>query len=328
MSHADVGERTWIDERADRFEGDWLRGEARPRIEDFLEGESGPRRAALLQELLRVERELRLSAGERPGAGDYLDRFPDDADAVAAAFGRADRPEVRPSRAPATAAHGLLFGLLALQNNFIDRDALLSAFAAWIADKSRSLGQLLLERGALSPGRHAAIEVLVQEHLQQHGPDPERSLAVLKVVPEVRDRLEVVPDLDLQGSLLYLGRAETTEEGADLDATTDGWDDSGTADPEGRFQLIRLHDRGALGEVYVARDQQLHRIVALKRIKKAHGHEREKRARFVIEAEITGRLEHPGIVPVYGLGAFDDGRPFYAMRFVRGDNLRTAIEQF
>src|SRR5439155_4064885 len=41
-----------------------------------------------------------------------------------------------------------------------------------------------------------------------------------------------------------------------------------------------------------------------------------------------GGLEHPGIVPVYGLGCYDDGRPFYAMRFIRGDSLREAIAAF
>ena len=46
------------------------------------------------------------------------------------------------------------------------------------------------------------------------------------------------------------------------------------------------------------------------------------------EAEITGRLEHPGIVPVYGLGRYPDGRPFYAMRFIQGENLKEAIERF
>ena len=46
-------------------------------------------------------------------------------------------------------------------------------------------------------------------------------------------------------------------------------------------------------------------------------------ARFLLEAEITGGLEHPGIVPVYGLGQYDDGRPYYAMRFIHGDSLRT-----
>src|SRR5262249_27438739 len=160
---------------------------------------------------------------------------------------------------------------------------------------------------------HALLTELVQEHLQQHGHDPERSLAVLAVGPAVRDQLEHVPDVDLQASLLYL-RLATTDEGADQGEATATWGEEGAAThPEGRFQIVRLHDRGALGEVYVARDQQLHRIVALKRIKLDHAVDQEKRARFVVEAEITGRLEHPGIVPVYGLGAFDDGRPFYAM---------------
>src|SRR5262249_44852945 len=51
-------------------------------------------------------------------------------------------------------------------------------------------------------------------------------------------------------------------------------------------------------------------------------------SRFLVEAEITGGLEHPGIVPVYGLGHHPDGRPYYAMRFVRGDSLKDAIERF
>ena len=50
--------------------------------------------------------------------------------------------------------------------------------------------------------------------------------------------------------------------------------------------------------------------------------------RFLLEAEITGGLEHPGIVPVYGLGAYADGRPYYAMRFIKGDSLKEAIDRF
>ena len=42
---------------------------------------------------------------------------------------------------------------------------------------------------------------------------------------------------------------------------------------------------------------------------------------------MTGGLEHPGVVPVYGLGHYADGRPFYAMRFVQGDNLRDALRR-
>src|SRR5262249_38894048 len=54
----------------------------------------------------------------------------------------------------------------------------------------------------------------------------------------------------------------------------------------------------------------------------------EARARFVREALVTGALEHPGVVPVYGLGAYPDGRPFYAMRFIRGTSLNDAIGRF
>ncbi len=321
MSSLLSGERTWIDEAADRFEHEWTGGPQRPLIEDFLAEAGAGRRAQLLEELVRVERELRRAAGERPTPEEYQLRFPDDRDAIAAAFGLDERPE--PKRAVG-AAENMLLGLLALQNHFIDRDALVAGFDAWVADKSKPLGQLLLDRKALSPARYALLEQLVHEHIQQHGCDPERSLAVLKVVPEVRDRLERVADLDFQCTVMSLDAATD----GDADATADYAEQSEAADPEGRFQIVRFHDRGALGEVYLARDQQLHRIVALKRIKRDHSANKDKRARFVVEAEITGRLEHPGIVPVYGLGTFDDGRPFYAMRFIRGDNLKAAIEQF
>ena len=58
-----------------------------------------------------------------------------------------------------------------------------------------------------------------------------------------------------------------------------------------------------------------------------HADDPTSRARFLLEAEVTGRLEHPGVVPVYGLGTNDQGRPFYAMRFVRGESLKEAIDE-
>src|SRR4029450_919131 len=94
------------------------------------------------------------------------------------------------------------------------------------------------------------------------------------------------------------------------------------------FRVLRPHARGGLGEVFVALDEELHREVALKQILDHHADDSTRRHRFVVEAEITGGLEHPGIVPVYGLGAYADGRPYYAMRFIRGDSLRDAIELF
>jgi eukaryotic-like serine/threonine-protein kinase len=95
-----------------------------------------------------------------------------------------------------------------------------------------------------------------------------------------------------------------------------------------RFHILRLHARGGLGEVFLAEDVELHRQVALKEIQDQHADNPESRARFLLEAEITGGLEHPGIVPVYGLGHYADGRPYYAMRFIKGDSLKAAIDRF
>ena len=68
----------------------------------------------------------------------------------------------------------------------------------------------------------------------------------------------------------------------------------------------------------------------LKQIIDSHADDPVSRQRFLLEAEITGGLEHPGIVPVYGLGTYDGGRPCtYAMRFIKGDpGLKEAIERF
>jgi hypothetical protein len=321
MSNSHHCEQTWVDEVADRFERQWKTGADRPRIEAVLADADEVRRVPLLEELVRVECELRRAGGEHPTPEEYRARFPAGGAAVDAAFGLSDQPAPRRG---VSAAESLLFGRLALQNRFIDRDALVAAFDAWVADKSKTLGQILLDRGALTPARFALLEQLVQEHIWHHGCDPERSLAVLRVVPEVREKLEHVADLDFQCTLMSVSPGTD----ADHEATVGYTEQVEGADREGRFQLLRFHDKCALGEVYLARDRQLHRVVALKRIQRAPSADGDKRARFVVEAEITGRLEHPGIVPVYSPGAFDDGRPFYAMRFIRGDNLKEAIDQF
>ncbi len=95
-----------------------------------------------------------------------------------------------------------------------------------------------------------------------------------------------------------------------------------------RYEPQRHHASGGLGDVFVAVDEEVGREVALKRIKPQFADQPGDRARFEREAEITGRLEHPGVVPLYGRGRDADGRPYYAMRFIRGKSLRGAIGEF
>ena len=98
--------------------------------------------------------------------------------------------------------------------------------------------------------------------------------------------------------------------------------------PTGRYTVVRPHAKGGLGEVLIAQDTELNRPIALKRIQARHAHDAASKRRFLVEAEITARLEHPGIVPVYGLVTDADGQPTYAMRFIEGDSLADAIKRF
>ncbi len=75
---------------------------------------------------------------------------------------------------------------------------------------------------------------------------------------------------------------------------------SATSDGQ-RFRIVRPHARGGLGAVFVALDSELDREVALKQLLDDRADDPTSRFRFLIEAQITGGLEHPGIVPVYGL---------------------------
>jgi serine/threonine protein kinase len=106
---------------------------------------------------------------------------------------------------------------------------------------------------------------------------------------------------------------------------------SGPAEPlatGSHYRVLRFHARGGLGEVHVARDEGLRREVALKRLQPQHAPSPVGRRRFLWEAEVTSRLEHPGVVPVHTLGQDEAGRPFYTMRFVKGETLHEAIQRF
>jgi serine/threonine-protein kinase len=310
-----------VDAACDAFEAAWQAGR-RPRPEDALAGAAGATRSALLRELLLIDLTYRLRAGERPAVAEYLARFPGDDDIVRAAFAAA-APGEEPTP-HAVAAENLLLGLLALQNNFVSRERLLAAFAVWVADKASPLGRVLCDQGALDPSRLALLEALVREHLKIHGDDPGQSLAALSSLGSVRDDLDRAADPAVRSCLSVVATLAPAGDSASGSTTAEF---SGLRRAGDRFRVLRFHRQGGLGQVYVARDQELGRDVALKEIRPDMD-AGAMRSRFVLEAEINGGLEHPGIVPVYSLGSYDDGRPFYAMRFVEGDSLDEAIKAY
>jgi serine/threonine-protein kinase len=230
---------------------------------------------------------------------------------------------------PVDPTRNLLFGLIALQVGIIDQARLVAAFQAWTLDRSRPLADHLVALGHIDDEDRAAVESLVGRHIRKHGGDAEGSLAAVPVGRSTREALADIGGPEVEATLRYMGpepvSTRDSETGADRTASYV----IGTATSEGhRFRVLRPHASGALGAVFIALDTELHREVALKQILDAHADDAASRARFLIEAEITGGLEHPGIVPVYGLGTYGDGRPYYAMRFIRGDSLKERIRRF
>jgi formylglycine-generating enzyme required for sulfatase activity/tRNA A-37 threonylcarbamoyl transferase component Bud32 len=189
--------------------------------------------------------------------------------------------------------------LLAVRNELLSPQALAAATAE--CHGGRSLGDVLLARGHLRDTELALLRRLVDSYLERHivsptaGTLPAAGPAIPQTLMPIAQQLA----------------ATRSEAGA-----------------ASRYRVLRPHKKGGLGEVFVALDEELKREVALKEIQARHADNPESRQRFLLEAEVTGRLEHPGIVPVYGLGAYPDGRPYYAMRFIKGDSLLHALQRF
>src|SRR4029079_1961708 len=93
--------------------------------------------------------------------------------------------------------------------------------------------------------------------------------------------------------------------------------------------VTRRHAPGGIARVCLARDASLGRDVALKELRPERAGSPALWGRFLREAQVTGQLEHPGIVPVYELARRpDDHAPFYTMRFVRGQTLAEAAASY
>ncbi len=97
--------------------------------------------------------------------------------------------------------------------------------------------------------------------------------------------------------------------------------------PPGTVRYVResVAGKGGMGTVHVARDLELLRKVALKELSLEVAHDRSARSRFVREVQVTAQLDHPHIVPVYGLEVASGGRPAYAMKLVEGQTLGQLI---
>ncbi len=213
----------------------------------------------------------------------------------------------------------LLFGVLALQADLIDARQFIDICSLWTTRKSVPLAELLIERGWITSDDREHVDYLLERKLHKHGDDLRASLAA--VGEDIKRSLAAVDDPDIRRSLAeQLPKPKTS----DLVATVDF-----VAEPRQRFRRSSLHASGGIGRVWLARDSDLGRDVALKEIRPERADDPTFQARFLQEARITGQLEHPGVVPVYELNrGGNEQQPFYTMRFVKGRTLSEAAQTY
>lgn len=93
------------------------------------------------------------------------------------------------------------------------------------------------------------------------------------------------------------------------------------------YEIVRAVGKGAMGEVFAAKQKSLNRTVALKTISADRSRNAKDQRKFLYEARITSELTHPNIVPVHDLAVGDDGAPFYSMKLVSGTPWQKVIKQ-
>src|SRR5262249_42911236 len=115
-------------------------------------------------------------------------------------------PEGCAMSTPTPAAdRNLIFGLLALQMDFVTREQLLEAMHACMVQKQTPRGEILSRGGVLEEDDRADLERLVERHIRRHGGQPQASLAALRVEPGLRRDLGRLDDADVRASVAHVG---------------------------------------------------------------------------------------------------------------------------
>lgn len=213
--------------------------------------------------------------------------------------------------------HNLLFGVIALQSDLIDMRQFVDACTLWASRKSAPLADILVELGYLEGEDRQHVEYLLARKLKKNDDDVRATLAGVRA--DVREALADLQDDDISRSIMPPARGPSI---APPSTTI-----VGRIDQE-RIRRKTLHSTGGIGNVWLAYDNIIDREVALKELRSDRS-DAASRYRFYREARLTGRLEHPGIVPVYDFSEGKDGiHCYYTMRFLRGRSLNQVIKEY
>lgn len=204
-----------------------------------------------------------------------------------------------------------------LNSGIVNDREISAAVSDWSMYGSLSLAQHLENRGLLKAEQLAALKERASKRVDR----ARQSIAGGSEMPAAGKSmlLATLERLDGSGRVAKLLGVTVAARAGDQDARV----------MQGRYEIIRKLGQGGLGRVWLARDVNLNRYVALKEISHAAGASETVIERFKHEAEITGRLDHPSIVPIYQLGEDQEtGRAFYTMRFLGRATLQDSISEY
>lgn len=215
--------------------------------------------------------------------------------------------------------HEILVGVVAVQAQLITQTQLAAACAEWSGQTAASLVQILCQHEALCAEDLPHIEYLAERKLARFQGDLRASLADSPLA--IRDTLASLTGMTLDSS--------AEEATLTIQEDSEEWGDIPFARSQQRYALNSLHAAGGIGEIWLAKDTSLQRDVAVKRLQTKRSPSKIAKMRFLREARITGKLDHPGVVPIYEICLDEEtGLPYYSMRFLRGHTLSEAVRQY
>ncbi len=212
----------------------------------------------------------------------------------------------------------IAFAVDLLRASLVSERQLASALSNWTLHGNVSLADHLVQLKLLSDQKRRDLEERAMQRLIRLGKLPnEDDQNGAGESTQAKSALELMDKSGRVARLLGISGAVSVVKSDE------------SREHKSQYQLIRKLGQGGLGTVWLARDLNLQRYVALKEIRNVKSASKDALSRFQREAEITGRLEHPGIVPIYQLGEdVARGQSFYVMRFLGKETLQDAIGEY
>lgn len=217
----------------------------------------------------------------------------------------------------------LLQGVLGFQNGLYNADQFAHAVIKWAREARESLLEVISEEEGLASQTCWQLEQHANQVLRNSDAQAKNRLGVM-TLSKARALLGQIMTPEVPG----FETKDTADPDQQISEIIDSLEEEETQPTLKRYNIIKLHAVGGIGKVWLAYDKEMNREVAIKEIREEWSDHPEARRRFLKEAHVTGQLEHPNIVTVYDLvNCPEQDQMVYAMRFVHGQTLATAIKE-